>query len=252
MVDVENFGRRLLLSIDATGYGSSTDRRQAMIQSALLSILDSAARTAGLSRSTWLRQASGDGELAILPESEPEPRLVDDFVRHLYAALTAHNDDLRDEARLRLRLAIHYGVAQRGENGYVGQGVVAVSRLVECPQLKAAMSVPGPALAVLLSNRVYIDTVAQEHTTLSPELFRRVEVRIKEYADDAWLYTPDYDVHSIAIPPPGPATGAAQAAAPSPSAGERQGLDAQVVNNIENIDARNSHIVFGISNRSTG
>jgi len=193
----EEFGRRLMVSTDAAGYGRSGDARQAAIQKDLLVVLDWAAGRAGLARSGWDRQAAGDGELALLPESESEPRVVDDFVRALCWALTAYNDGRQPPARLRLRMAINHGVAMPASNGFSGQGVVATSRLVDCGPLHAALQTSDADLALILSERVFNDTVAQRHTSLRPRDFRRVPVRHKEFTDHAWVHVPGCDVHAL-------------------------------------------------------
>jgi hypothetical protein len=196
----DDFGRRLLLSVDAKSYGSGDDQRQAAIQDGLLAVLDEAAAGARLTRIAWMRQEAGDGELAVLPPGDPEPRLVDDFVLKLHAALTRHNDDLIPEARLRLRVAIHNGVALRARNGFSGQGVVVVGRLVDSRPLKEALNAATEAnLAVALSQRVYEDTVVQRHTSLRATDFRRVRVRNKEFVADAWIRVLGADVHTLDI-----------------------------------------------------
>ncbi|PZS28726.1 MAG: hypothetical protein DLM61_14275 [Pseudonocardiales bacterium] len=194
----ENFGRRLLVSMDAKSYGRADDQQQDAIQTGLLAVADAAAEHAGLVRSAWDRQSSGDGELAVLPLTEAEPRVVDDFVRELAAALTDHNYDLRPQSRLRLRVAIHHGVAIPAGNGYRGRGVVVVSRLVDSEPIRAALAAQNQAnLAVILSKQVYTDTIVQRHTSLAHQEFRRVQVANKEFTEEAWLRLPGHDVHAL-------------------------------------------------------
>jgi class 3 adenylate cyclase len=196
----DDFERRLLLSVDARGYGGSTDRRQQAIQEGLLSVLDDAADRAGLARPRWDRQGAGDGELAVLPSSEPEPRVVDDFVRHLQAALRRHNREMPDGKRLRLRLAIHFGTAIPAPNGYRGRGPVEVSRLCDSDQLREVLAASGADLAVILSHQVFTDTIMQGHTSLEPADFHKVHVRKKEFDEDAWIWVPGHDVHAVGPP----------------------------------------------------
>src|SRR5262245_61955649 len=118
-----------MVAVDVKGYGGATDRRQGAIQEGLLRVLDEAAARARLARPGWGRQPGGDGELAVLPETEPEPAVVYEFPRALRDAVRRHNLDLREDARLRLRLAIHFGTAVPARNGYLGKGPVEVSRL---------------------------------------------------------------------------------------------------------------------------
>jgi hypothetical protein len=196
--------RRLLLSVDAKGYGGATGRRQEKIQGGLLGVLDEAAGRAGLARRGWTRQPGGDGELAILPDTEPEPRVVEDFPRALASALHTHNRDLRPEFRLRLRLAVHHGVTFAASNGHAGAGPVAVSRLCDSQTLKDALAESGADLAVVYSRQVFDDTIRQELTGLRPEELREIRVAQKEFDEPAWIWIPGHDVHALPLPLPLP------------------------------------------------
>ena len=153
-----------------------------------------------LARDTWARQPAGDGELCVLPEQESEPRVVDDLVRELSSLLTRHNEGLPASARLRLRMAIHHGVAMPAANGFSGQGVVVVSRLVNSRALRAVQQASDSDLVVILSRRVFLDIVVQRHTSLRATDFRKVRVRNKEYVEDAWVRVPEADVHALDLP----------------------------------------------------
>ncbi|MGW1682590.1 hypothetical protein [Saccharopolyspora sp. NPDC002376] len=190
--------RRLCVAVDVENYGGQDDRRQHAIQESVLSVLDEAATRAELHRDHWERQPQGDGELAVLPETEPEPRLIDDYLRELRFALDRHNQNLRQSARLRLRLAIHFGVAIPASNGFSGQAAVVVSRLRDSQPLRQALAAAIDAdLVVMLSDRLYQETVKQGHTSLRPDELRQVSVQEKTFADKAWIYVPSDDVHRL-------------------------------------------------------
>lgn len=194
-------GRHPLLSVDGRAYSAGDGRRQAAHQQGLVDLLAASAETAGLRRNDWDCQKAGDGELAILPSDEPENVLIDDFCRILAENVADYNEDRIDGARLRLRLAIHNGVVQPAANGYAGAGVVVVSRMVNAEVLRAVQdALPQVGLVVIVSNRVFVDTVAQGHTVTRPSRFRRVTVQVKEYRDDAWLYLPGFDAYDVALP----------------------------------------------------
>lgn len=183
-----SFDRRLLIAVDAVGYGSGTDVDHFAVQSGLTKVLDVAAANAGLRRDLWLTQQGGDGELAILPRDESEPVVVDQYVRQLDEALAAHNADPAAGRRIRLRMAIHFGAAMQAENGYAGQGVVAVARLVDSPPVKQALAnAPEAFLAVILSRQIYEDVVRQWHVSVPETEFVKVGVQVKEYRDEAWV-----------------------------------------------------------------
>jgi len=182
-----------------------------MIQDELLDVLAAAATAAGLDRRTWRRQGQGDGELALIPPSEPEARVVDDFVGELAVSLYRRNCDRAAAERLRLRLALDHGPVRAASNGFAGRPVVAVSRLVGSAPVRQALAAADAGLAVILSRRVYTDLVLGGHTRLPADAFRRTWVREKEFAEEAWLRVPGVDTHGLALTTDG---GAAASAGP--------------------------------------
>lgn len=184
----KSFDRRVLVAVDVTGYGAGTDQDHFSVQAGLTEVLETAAAKAGLRREQWVIQSAGDGELAILPPDQREPVVVDEYVRHLDEALTAHNSAPGSGPSIRLRMAVHFGAAMPADNGYAGQGVVAVSRLVEAPAVKRALADdPNARLALILSNQVYMDVVQQGHVSVPKTDFTRIGVQVKQYKDTAWV-----------------------------------------------------------------
>ncbi|GAA3431515.1 hypothetical protein [Kutzneria kofuensis] len=228
--------RRLCVAVDATGYGSKTDIGQLAAQRHLVEFLDDAGQSAGLRRAEWARQPGGDGEFAILPADEPEAAVIDTFIPALNACLRRHNTMMLPEARLRLRVAIHFGRLVPGANGWAGPAPVQVARLLNARPLRDALvDIPDAAIAVLLSDQVFTDTVAQHHTTVPATSFRKVEVLEKEFRADAWLWVPGHDPRSAVTPPP---TGS-----DTPPAGPAPSVQTTVHGGVTGTD-----IVFGIRN----
>ncbi|GGM27922.1 hypothetical protein ACFFX1_11685 [Dactylosporangium sucinum] len=197
---LDDFRRQLLLSVDVRGYGRSGDVRQHEIQRLLSEMLDAAAGRAGLDRAGWQRQPAGDGELSVLPAGEPEVRLVDDFVRELAAELRFRNRDELPADRMRMRVAVHHGVVRASTMGFAGKGVVEVSRLADSAVAHLALDRSDADLVVVLSRRIFEDTV--EHTSLEPARLRRVTVEHKEFREAAWLLLPGRDIHAVDLDPP--------------------------------------------------
>jgi hypothetical protein len=187
----DNYHRYLCLSVDVCGYGQLNDPQQGKVHLELADLLDQAAQRAGLRRASWIRQARGDEELALIPEAEPHVRVVDSFVPELAALLSRRNCDKPAGEQLSLRLALDHGLVAPDAFGasWQGQPVVAVSRLVSASQVKA-LAASGAGLTVVLSRGVYRDLVLAGHTSLRPDLFRRVDVQEKEFSDPAWVWLP--------------------------------------------------------------
>lgn len=182
------FARHLCLAIDAKGYGGRDNVGQYDLQSQLQAVLAEAAQAAGLDRSAWQRQEQGDCEVALIPPAQPEPRLVDDFVRELDASLSLLNHDRRSEARLRVRVAMHFGVAYQAPMGFAGEGVVVTARILNSPGIYEALEHETDAnVVVAVSDRVYREVVLPRHTSLREGDFSPAEINAKEYAGTAWI-----------------------------------------------------------------
>ncbi|MCX4963740.1 hypothetical protein OHA98_02680 [Streptomyces sp. NBC_00654] len=255
------------IAVDAQGYGSNNDRRQSEIQHDLPRLLDRAARRAGLDRAQWQIQHKGDEQLAVRPVDGQEPRLVDDYVRHLAAELRAFNAQRVPEAQLRLRAVIHQGLVELADNGFAGTAVVATARLLNADPLYDALAAhPEADLVLLLSDEVFRSVVAGRHTTLLPEDFTRVAVRVKEYEATAWLRVPALGASAASSRRPGttetgksvdPASGEPAAVRPEPAAAGSSGgtgiSHAYRADNINvthvagSVDARGAVFGFGSS-----
>ncbi|GLX95213.1 hypothetical protein Hesp01_31630 [Herbidospora sp. NBRC 101105] len=196
-----DFHRNLVVAFDAMRYGQGDDLWHASVQSGLSHVFDRGAREAGLRRETWARQEAGDGEVSVIPETEPELKIIDDLIRRVRKALHDHNRDRRDDARLRVRIAIGHGVVKRGELGFVGQVVVTTCRLLDAAAARAALVAnPRADLVLLLTDRLYEDVVRQLHTSYRPESFTRLEVPTKERTEIAWMWIPSEDFDQKGTP----------------------------------------------------
>ncbi|MEU0242979.1 hypothetical protein ABZ192_01390 [Streptomyces sp. NPDC006235] len=250
------------IAVDAQSYGSKNDRRQSEIQHDLPRLLDRAARGAGLDRAQWHIQHKGDEQLAVRPVDGKEPRLVDDYVRHLVAELREYNAQRVPEARMRLRAVVHQGLVELADNGFAGTAVVATARLLNAPALYDALAAhPEADLALLLSDDVFRSTVAGGHTTLATEAFTRVTVHVKEYEATAWLWVPASGAPAGASHEPGAAQWGKHAApVPGEPAADRperaaaggtgisnayQGDNINVTNIAGPVDARGAVFGFG-------
>ncbi|MDH6568793.1 hypothetical protein M2164_003991 [Streptomyces sp. SAI-208] len=218
MVEWSGFHPCICIAVDAEAYGGRNDRGQSEVQHDLPRLLDRAARGTGLDRAQWQIQRKGDEQLAVRPLDGTEPRLVDDYVRHLVAELRAHNAQRVPEARMRLRAVIHQGLVELADNGFAGTAVVATARLLNARALYDALAAhPDAGLALLLSDDVFRSAVAGGHTTLTAADFTRVAVQVKEYEATAWLRVPERGAPATASHEPGAAETGKPAA---PASGE--------------------------------
>ncbi|GAA4208284.1 hypothetical protein GCM10022252_73220 [Streptosporangium oxazolinicum] len=241
-----DFGRALIMSSDLRGYGQGADKRHETMQRGFVDLHESAAAQTGLSRHRWVIQQGGDGELAILPADEPDPLVVDQYVRAIHQWLVTHNDGLAVEERLRLRVAFAFGTAYPSVNGYAGQAVVEASRLVDWKPLKKIFKKREDMnIFLILSQRVFEDVVRQGHTSYGIGDFHEVTIREKEYSGSAWIWSPEFRPEDLRLLSD-PTDTKADEQAENHRTGTSQ--QAEVINNLSGpVDARRA--VFGIGRK---
>jgi hypothetical protein len=197
--------RRLCVAVDLRGYSRLDAAAQEAAQSDLDRLLGAAGAAAGLNRLAWNTQDQGDGELALVPPDQSDHLVVDAFTRHLAVLLDRHNRTRPAEYRLRLRMAVHFGVAFIAEKGYAGPAPVVVSRLLASAELHRALeAAPDCDLVVALSDGVYSDLVLNRLTTLRPQDFAPQAIKTETFEAQAWIR---------AVPRPAVNTGPAQTGA---------------------------------------
>ncbi|MDT0403249.1 MULTISPECIES: hypothetical protein [Streptomyces] len=188
------FRRRLLLAVDAKGYGRVDVVTQRQLQGAIQELLAVSADASGLERERWETQVGGDSVLAVLPEGASEPHLVDPFMRHLDAGLREFNHVRVREAWLRLRVAVHFGTAARAANGFEGRAPVEIGRMLDSAPLRAALdAAPDACMALAVSSTVFNDVIREAYTTIRAREFHEVAIEEKEYAGRIWIRVPGHD-----------------------------------------------------------
>ncbi|UOE19844.1 hypothetical protein NI17_000835 [Thermobifida halotolerans] len=185
--------RRMCLAVDAEAYSDRNRRSQDEVQQWLTRIMDLVCDNADLDRSCWEVQPQGDGELALLQPGIEEARVIAYFTHELAMALYHHNAALRDEARLRLRVAFDQGNVSLGANGYTGAAVVSVCRLRDSAAARQALrDNPEVDFVLVVSDSIYTDVVEQGDYDLYSREFTPVEVTDteKRFRTRAWVHVP--------------------------------------------------------------
>ncbi|MEO3973820.1 hypothetical protein [Streptomyces sp. CAU 1734] len=187
--------RHLCMAADVEQYSRLDTPGQEAVQADLVCVLEEAAMLSGLDRSHWQRQPQGDQEFAVLPLETPELVVLGGFVRNLAVKLGERNANTGESERMRLRLAIDFGVARAAALGYSGPAPVSVARYLNAPQLKRVLAgVESTDLALIVSDRVYQDVVRLrgEAQSLDPLRYLRVHVSQKEFSGYGWIHVPEH------------------------------------------------------------
>src|ERR1700722_10544369 len=184
--------RRLCVAYDVEHYSQRGTRREYATQRRLVDVLEFAFGEAGLAPGQYELQEQGDGGLALLPTggSVDEPRLIVDLLRALGNALAELNDDLVDEAKVRLRVGLHEGVVHPAAHGYVGPAIIEVCRLRDADPVRDALAASTAPMVAVVADGLYRDVLSQGYHGLPGAAFTPVDVEVKSYRGRAWIYLP--------------------------------------------------------------
>jgi hypothetical protein len=183
--------RYSIVAVTVSAFSTQTTVDQARWHAHLTEILDEAWHAVQVGPSPWLHQDMGDGVLILVPANIPESRLIGDFIRELVAALNRHNRYMTSKGRLRLQVSMHSGRVDLEQGGLVGGPITVAYRLLEAPQLRAALDdQPTADLVMVISDEVYRDVVGQGYRDLDDNQFQRIEFTTKTGEKAGWLYTP--------------------------------------------------------------
>ena len=171
---------RLVLAVDVEKYSSRAAREQLRAQTDLRHILSLAAQNAGLDRSLWYEQPSGDGELVVLPEDVDVSVVVGDFTAQLEMILGDFNRQRIGGSRLRLRVALHHGTLTPGPFGPAGDAPIVVSRLLDAKALRRVLADQQDRdIALIVSQTLFQDVVRTGFCSLDPRDFQHVRMNTK-------------------------------------------------------------------------
>ncbi|SOD62569.1 hypothetical protein SAMN06297387_106146 [Streptomyces zhaozhouensis] len=172
----------------------------------------------------------GDGLRVTLPADTPKARLLHPLVPELAARLRAHNRTAAEEARVRVRIAMHAGDVRLGPAGAAGGWPFEIlARLLDAAPARAALAqAPSSVVAaVLVSRHFHDETVPHGYPGIDRERFQRVAFTAKEYAGEAWLHLaghptapPWAGAGATGVPAPAPAPEPERPASPASPASE--------------------------------
>jgi class 3 adenylate cyclase len=133
----------------------------------------------------------GDGVLVIFPPGLAPQPIVDSLPERLRCLIRRHNRCSAEPARLQLRVAANIGPVHCDENGFSGDDVTLLCRMLDAQPLRRALSGSGSEFVLIISDYVYDKLVLRRHSLADPRSFRRMTTRVKRTPVRGWLYLPD-------------------------------------------------------------
>jgi hypothetical protein len=156
------------------------------IHEGLYDVLKAAFAESGVDFGSCTHEDRGDGTLVLVPPDVPKSQLADRLPDRLVAAVRRYNSTRTDNARLKLRVALHAGDIRRNSNGWVGRHVNDTFRILEAPEAKAALANSECVVALIVSDQFYTDVIADDEGSV-PDAYQQITVRAKKFVGDAWL-----------------------------------------------------------------
>jgi class 3 adenylate cyclase len=207
----------LVFDIEQSNHPMRTNLDRVVIHEAMY-----AAVRAALPRVKYYHEDRGDGVLVLVPPEVPKGRLVSTLLARVEVALATHNAAMERQnasraaaTQVRLRIAVHAGEVTFDSHGVVGAAVDYTFRLAEAPPLKSALATSAGVCA-LIASRWFFEEVVYHHPDAHPELFRRIETKVKATLISAYIRVPGeilLDEQLPQVETPGQLTGSREAGA---------------------------------------
>ncbi|QFZ17370.1 substrate-binding domain-containing protein [Saccharothrix syringae] len=180
---------RTVLVVDVSGFSLRRSNHQEEIRRGLYDALEGAFDECGLDWSETHHEDRGDGVLVLIPPSVPKGRVVGALRHALAGELLRYNARRAEDARVRLRIAVTAGEVRHDAHGVVGDEVTLAFRLLDSAPLREAVDRTTGVLALIVSRRFFEDVV-RDDPAAEPDAYERVEVRVKQFRDQAWVHVP--------------------------------------------------------------
>ncbi|ATO13229.1 hypothetical protein CO540_04800 [Micromonospora sp. WMMA2032] len=204
-----------ILVVDIEGFGRRVVPVQQSLRRAMYEVVRTAFEDVHIDWDTVVRLDRGDGILLLVPTTANSVVLAGAFVRALDDALREKARIYTAEHQLRMRVALHQGNCQQDADGWVSEAINTASRLVDAPQLRAALAAATRSpMALIVSDEIYRSVVRHGFRQIEPASFGPVLIEAKELLERAWIQLPGHP-----YPPGIDATGPASqdpAAQPGP------------------------------------
>lgn len=178
--------------VDIEGFGTRNNDDQRWLRARMYEMVEKAVEAAGLDWPRCEREDRGDAVILLIPADEAKQDVADGFVRQLNNELTRYAARSCGSVRMRMRLALHFGEVCNDGKGWVGVDLNTCCRLVDLPELKAALRKNQETnLALIVSNQWYDAVVRHDPGLVDHLKYRRISFVAKELRDLAWIHVPD-------------------------------------------------------------
>jgi hypothetical protein len=172
---VEGEGHYTVVAVRIEGFADRPDKEQGALRATMYEQLHLAAGDGGLPWGDFSVQDYIGGVHLLVPGSTSPGGVLVDFLDALERRLA----DLPAMGRhdVRLRVAVHLGMASRDSRGWAGAALALADRLVAAPALSRLLDNPHTWLALIVSESLYTTVVKPGDRRIDQRAYSAVEVR---------------------------------------------------------------------------
>jgi len=183
---------RWILALDVENFSTRRDPVQKRVRAAMYRALASAMERAGLAAADTVTEDRGDGVLMLVAPTVSPLLIAGPFVDELRQELREYAEQTNAEHAMRLRLALHQGLAARDERGWSGDAVNTACRLVDARQLRDALTAaPSAHLVFAVSGEVHHAVIRHGHRGIDPAAYLPCTVTTKHGETiSCWITVP--------------------------------------------------------------
>ncbi len=181
-----------LFAVDIAGFTGPErdDDIRRYVHKSLYDILEAAFDGSGIPWRRCSREDRGDGALIVVPADVAPTPLIHPIPERLRAQIRRHNYVVREPARIQLRAAAHIGPVHHDGNGFVGDDLNLLFRMLQARRLKRMLADSGAEVALITSRYVYESVIVRHPSLVDPGAFESLNVLVKRTRVRAWIHLP--------------------------------------------------------------
>jgi hypothetical protein len=193
---------RAIIAVDAEASTAWTNPDKIALRAVLYRLFEAALHAGGITRRHRDPLIDrGDGILALIRPADHTPKtLLLDTVIPALAQLLAQHDAHHPEHSLRLRTVVHAGEVHYDRRGCFGETLDITFRLLDAPELKAALRRSSTPLALVVSDLIYRSIVQHGYDRINQHTFQPlVRVEIADQNHRGWVHLPQHKVPLVLV-----------------------------------------------------
>ncbi|MEC7055444.1 hypothetical protein RFN57_24630 [Streptomyces violaceochromogenes] len=157
-------------------------------------VLGGAMERAGLAVTDTVSEDRGDGVLMLIQSSVSPVVIAGPFVRELDEGLGEYAQEVNEDHTVRLRMALHQGLATDDEHGWSGDAVNTTCRIVDAQPLRDVLAAaPSARMAFAVSDELHRAVIRHGHRGIDPAAYVPFDLTTKHGETiSTWITVPGY------------------------------------------------------------